>query len=397
MKKRFRPPLPPEPPAVEPEQPELSSSAESPSRPPEPPYLPPEPQVLEGKRPYFHGKKRCPKCHGQLNPTPTVNLVDEHGKRYLYEACPADCDGKVAKDLRAGPMRWMPHHLLSLLAVLLLASSSAWADSSSTYVRRAGDYMFGPLRISSSATSPLQLGPQSGTAERSIGFSGCSGLSCSVRLSYTPSTSDWAFTGGNTVSGSQTLSWSGRAALSRSTFPALHVTGAGSAQFTGVATGSLATCSGGTGAGGLAYDTTTSTFKWCNGSSWQTVGTGVTGTWGAPWLSRSVGSAAITEDDPFHGRYTPQVSTKTTVVNCSIETAGSGGSTGILVGIYDDTTDVLLCSCNIGSCSTDGTAAACTCAGTMTADREYYVKLTTATDCATNPAIMYCTVALENP
>lgn len=389
MKKRFRPPLPPEPPAAELEQPEVSISAES-------LYLPPEPQVLEGKRPYFHGKKRCPKCHGQLNPTSTVNLVDEKGKRFLYDACPADCSGAVAKDLRAGPMRWVPHHLLSLLAVLLLASSSAWADSGSTYVRRSGDYMFGPLRISSSATSPLQLGPQSGTAERSVGFSGCAGSSCSVRLSYTPSTADWAFTGGNTVSGSQTIAWSGRVALSRSTFPALHVTGAGGAQFTGVATGSLPACTG-TQDGGLEYDTTTKTYKWCNSSSWQSFAASGSSTWAAPWMSRSVGSAAITEDNPFHGRYTPQISTKTTIVNCSIETAGSGGSTGVVVGIYNDTTDLLLCSCNIGSCSTDGTASACTCSGTMTADQEYYVKLTTATDCATNPAIMYCTVALENP
>lgn len=44
--------------------------------------------------------------------------------------------------------------------------------------------------------------------------------------------------------------------------------------FNGIATGSLPTCGSGVAnnEGGLTYDSTTKTMKWCNGTSWATVG-----------------------------------------------------------------------------------------------------------------------------
>jgi hypothetical protein len=42
----------------------------------------------------------------------------------------------------------------------------------------------------------------------------------------------------------------------------------GTAQWTGVATGSLGTCNG-SAAGSIQYDTTTNTFKACNGTDWK--------------------------------------------------------------------------------------------------------------------------------
>lgn len=148
----------------------------------------------------------------------------------------------------------------------------------------------------------------------------------------------------------------------------------GSIDASQVATGILPLTRGGTGT--------------ANGSTGLT-----TGTWG----STEQTPVAAPETTNFSGAYriTSLGTQKFRNIACNWATAGSGGSTGVVVKIRNITAGSDLCSCTLGACDTVAlTPLACDCNTAPAASANYTIQLAAGTDCAANPALFYCNVEI---
>jgi len=162
----------------------------------------------------------------------------------------------------------------------------------------------------------------------------------------------------------------------------------------GVATGSLPTCNAGN-AGVLQYDTTTGTYKWCNGTAFASMSGTVTATTNT-WSTTCFGVPCSGEAANFTGASRVTVGTGTTQVAlvCSWNVVGTGGTTGVVARIRNNTDGTTLCTCTLGACTTAiNTPLECNCSGTFTAAKIYTMQLDSTTDCTTNPGQIICTVA----
>lgn len=86
-------------------------------------------------------------------------------------------------------------------------------------------------------------------------------------------------------------------------------------------------------------------------------------------------------------------------VTCSWSTVGSGGTTGVVIQIFDLAASSSLCSCTIGSCTTTiNTPLTCACGSSaIVAGHKYVFRYSSSTDCLTNPANTFCTAELLSP
>lgn len=112
------------------------------------------------------------------------------------------------------------------------------------------------------------------------------------------------------------------------------------------------------------------------------------------WSATCFGVCA--EDANFQGPL-HNVAADATRVGCSWGTAGTGGTTGVVVQVYDVTGAASVCSCTLQACTAAaGTPANCSCTGTLSGSNQYAVRLSSSTDCAGNPSNIVCTVIAEN-
>ncbi len=280
--------------------------------------------------------------------------------------------------------------LLGLGALSLVIPREAEAQVSSTYVKRAGDTMNGPLKLNTGANQRDPLVLNSGAnAVKGI----CFNSSCSWELvADVTGSSGWGVIGGGRFGFGGTF----QGYVFESTYAnsaGVTITGANSyLKIAGGATGSLPTCDGTT-IGGQIYDTTTNTMKWCNGSAWQSFGTGAGTVTEATeaWQSICFNSPCSGEAADFTGSIRRQRGTIRRV-SCSWNVVGVGGTTGVVVRVRNKTAGTTACSCTVGACTTAiNTPVSCACAGGAYVDGEdYTVQLDSTTDCGTNPGQIVC-------
>lgn len=157
----------------------------------------------------------------------------------------------------------------------------------------------------------------------------------------------------------------------------------------GDVTASLPTCNAGI-KGALETDTTLSCIKFCNGSAWSDCLTSAPAAINNYWSTTCFGVCG--EDVNFQGGIRAQGTGSTARVVCSWGTAGSGGTTGVVLKIRNVTAGTTLCTCTVGACTiAASTPTECTCAGTYTSANIYSMQLDGTTDCAGNPSNIVCT------
>jgi hypothetical protein len=208
---------------------------------------------------------------------------------------------------------------------------------------------------------------------------------CNVRISS--QTGNLVFTTTNGASKLAIDSASGRVSTNFGFTSAEDVTATTFLKSIGVASGSLPTCNAGA-AGSLEYDTTLTCFRICNGTAWS-VCVQPASYINNYWSTTCFGVCG--EDVNMQGGIRSLGGTTNRVV-CSWGTAGTGGSTGVVVKIRDVTAASNLCTCTIGACTiAAGTPTVCTCTATYTLNNIVSMQLDGTTDCAGNPSNIVCT------
>jgi hypothetical protein len=165
---------------------------------------------------------------------------------------------------------------------------------------------------------------------------------------------------------------------------------AGSSGFLApLAFASFPTCNGTT-QGHLLFDTTGNVWRNCDGTTWQAVTSGTT-TFGAPWYSNEPASLAASTN--WLGAHKPTKGNAGSVVylggaTTEWATAGTGGTTGVTLAVYDVTsTATLLCTLGSVPCTTAArTPVAMTgCNASFLSTGKVYAVRVSATDCTTQP------------
>lgn len=164
-------------------------------------------------------------------------------------------------------------------------------------------------------------------------------------------------------------------------------------QSTGVAHASLtppATAIAGT----QQWDTTHQRLVVTDGGQWnhlallEEVVTVVT-----PFFSGVCFGTCGEEPTGFVGSYSPSGAWTTSKLTCAWGTAGTGGTTGVVGRLYDETGATEACSCTLGACTTAAsTGVACSCVATLSAAKVYRLELKSTTDCTINPSNIVCNV-----
>lgn len=173
---------------------------------------------------------------------------------------------------------------------------------------------------------------------------------------------------------------------------------------TGTAIGSFPTCTAGL-SGRLLYDSTNNVWRTCNGATWLAM-TPVVST-GGQYLLHGVWTATATqavsaapEGVHFLGAFRPRAAPaspppRADIIACNWQTAGAGGTTGVVVEVWNQTDGTQVCQCTLGSCTTTARdPLICGCEQNLLADKTYTVRLTSGTDCTTNPSGVVCSVHL---
>lgn len=189
---------------------------------------------------------------------------------------------------------------------------------------------------------------------------------------------------------------------------ALNFTSGGYAKWAGVATGSLPTCNAGA-ESALTYDSTVSRLAICDDSTgsyaWRYLAAGASAytleTHAINLFGGNSGSSGAASEDlnflgPGYQRDSSATWTKVTVdmVACNWATEGTGGTTGVVVQVYDATDSAEICSCTLGACTTSARQPlSCACGGALVEeDAVLTLRLKSTTDCATNPTEVTCNV-----
>jgi hypothetical protein len=159
----------------------------------------------------------------------------------------------------------------------------------------------------------------------------------------------------------------------------------------GVATGSLPTCDASL-KGAIETDTTLSCPKFCNGSAWSNCLVSAANAINNYWSAMCLGACG--NDTNFTGGIY-SLGGAVTRMTCSWATAGTGGTTGVVIKVRNVTGSSDLCSCTVGACTiAANTPTACTCSGTFTAASLYTMRLSSSTDCGANPQNIICTASV---
>lgn len=196
----------------------------------------------------------------------------------------------------------------------------------------------------------------------------------------------------------------------------LQLAGSGTTSITGYGSGSVGngtafasfpTCNASL-LGRLLFDSTNTQWRFCDGAgTWVFLVPSASGGTYPTRLAAANGFTAISsmtataasEETNFLGTllFSNNAGTPTTTdqVSCNWETAGTGGTTGVVVRVFDVTASSSICTCTLGACTTASRAPlGCKCTGTMTAGNQYAVRLSSATDCTVNPQNVVCNVAV---
>jgi hypothetical protein len=154
-----------------------------------------------------------------------------------------------------------------------------------------------------------------------------------------------------------------------------------------LAFGAFPAC-GGVTVGRLLYDSTNAVWRWCDGSSWKAIASEVDVPKPAQFAGVCFG--VCSEDTYFTGAYQPASQEKVSKVTCSWRVPGTGGSTGVVVRVVDVDTPDVVCECTLGACNTAANQPlSCNCSGNIV-DKRFTFRLSTATDCVTNPTDIVC-------
>lgn len=172
--------------------------------------------------------------------------------------------------------------------------------------------------------------------------------------------------------------------------------GTGSAG-TGTAFASFPTCTAGL-LGRLLFDSTNTAWRYCDGAgSWLFVLNGSTSqslvdvySWNA---QQGTGGEVVNTN--WLGPYrTGNTGSTVRVAACNWQAAGTGGTTGVTLQIYNITDSVALCSLGSVACTTAArtpfTLASCN--GTAVAANKTYVVRVSASDCTTQPTGTVCNI-----
>lgn len=179
---------------------------------------------------------------------------------------------------------------------------------------------------------------------------------------------------------------------------------ASGANYVGTPFASFPACTAGL-TGRLLYDSTNNIWRTCNGATWLAM-TPVVST-GGQYLLHGVWTAAATqavsaapEGAHFLGAFRPRSAPaspppRADVITCQWQTAGTGGSTGVVVEVWNQTDGTQVCSCVVGACTaTARDPLTCGCEQNLLADKTYTMRLTSGTDCTANPQGVVCSVNL---
>ena len=177
---------------------------------------------------------------------------------------------------------------------------------------------------------------------------------------------------------------------------ASHYVSAATGFSASVAYASFPACAAGT-LGRLLYDSTNDLWRYCGSDSvWHPMPRNTDAAQyyqSAQWSSVCFGTCS-TESSNFTGGYTPRGDTEKAVtrITCAWGTAGTGGTTGVVVRLYDVGGAAELCSCTLGACTTAAnTNLTCSCAsGVLASSKNYAVQLKSTTDCTGNPSNIVC-------
>jgi hypothetical protein len=115
-------------------------------------------------------------------------------------------------------------------------------------------------------------------------------------------------------------------------------------------------------------------------------------------------TAALANNTYLEGPYATHKSINADYLTCSWEVAGTGGSTGLVMQLMNQTDNTEICSCTMsGTCSTAAhTAVFCNCGtdgtGTaLTAGKLLMWRVKSTSDCATYPTNATCSAELHSP
>lgn len=174
------------------------------------------------------------------------------------------------------------------------------------------------------------------------------------------------------------------------TITAVTIADAEGLSLSGVATGSLASCPA-VGEGTLQFDTTAKALKICRTteSGWAPVAR-------TTFTARCAPTGACTEGTNFAGAYSTRTTYAEARVVCSPQVAGTGGTTGVVLQLWNESDLASIGTCTLGSCTAGaGAPLFCTITGAVPANRYVTLRLTTGTDCTANPTGFVCNVELS--
>ncbi len=145
-------------------------------------------------------------------------------------------------------------------------------------------------------------------------------------------------------------------------------------------------------AGAIAHSTTSTAAYHSNAARWNSVPTvhGFTAfnqDAAAPETTNFLGSLSTTVGQHFYAEK----------LTCNWAAAGTGGTTGVVVQLFDVIAGASFCSCTLGACTAaalDPLSCNCNTQSTGAAARTLVFRFTSGTDCLTNPANVACTATI---
>lgn len=163
----------------------------------------------------------------------------------------------------------------------------------------------------------------------------------------------------------------------------------------GVPTASLALCNGtapntaGGTRGTIQYDTTTNSFRFCNGVAWTELASASTddAVWSATYFGAIAETGAL--QGPLHAARDGNLGR----IACSWASAGSGGTAGVTVRVFNVTAAASLGTFTLGACnSAAGSALVANGSGALIAGNTYRIEIVSSGDCTAKPSNIVCNV-----
>lgn len=308
--------------------------------------------------------------------------------------------GQYSSPVGEGVSVWLAHGPLNVLQSV---------EGIGGYCSLSGCTMGGGIRFAQSSGYALSIKSNVGIKLASEIGSGTLATIVSTAtpdIFITANGNNFVFRASSTFDAPGAVAAAGLVSSSRNANPAVQCSGTGWYETAGDTAANIATRTPTAGSGAWIYDDTNNCNRMYQNGAWTT---------GCIMYAPAIGTtyfpshfmmgwcgigAACSEDVNFLGTMATSSSRgwdryNVRRVACNWGVAGTGGTTGVVVQVYNLSTAAEICSCTLGACTTSAfTNLDCACTASLTDNQhDFAIRLKNTTDCTADPQYIACNVS----